>query len=178
MSNLSIQNGTTSLSALISRPSSPQASVAGASAHTTKPSAPARKKTRTNSSSRSSISSIDALISEAIGSSSQHHIRVPRPHDAPTQVRNYLTPSSTSKEEIPSAFVARRNKLKAKEAAVTKAPAPGPSTAGRKRTRDEAGGDEVYQLQDYDTPMSGGNNNNAASPSTTPSSPTGNPVTA
>ncbi|KAG8952941.1 hypothetical protein FRC04_003393 [Tulasnella sp. 424] len=194
MSNLSIQNGTTSLSALMSGPPSPQASVAGASAHTPKPSAPARKKTRTSSSSRSSISSIDALISEAMGSNNNNNNNaagrlVPTGHrrnitsaslvplDAPTQIRNYLTPSSTSKKEIPSAFVARRNKLKAKEAAVTKPPAPGPSTAGRKRTRDEAGGDEVDQLQDDDTPMSGGNNN-AASPSTTPSSPTGGPVPA
>lgn len=93
------------------------------------------------------------------------------PLDAPTQIRNYLTPSSTSKKEIPSAFVARRNKLKAKEAAVAKVSPPGPSTAGRKRTRDEAGGDEVDQLQDDDTPM-GNSANAAASPSTTPSSPT------
>ncbi|KAG8906459.1 hypothetical protein FRC01_008012 [Tulasnella sp. 417] len=190
MSNLSIQNGTTSLSALMSGPPSPEASIAGASAHTPKPSAPARKKTRTNSSSRSSISSIDAMISEAMGptsnnsgSTSPSGRLVPTGHrrnitsaslvplDAPTQIRNYLTPSSTSKKEIPSAFVARRNKLKAKEAAISKTSGPGPSTAGRKRTRDEAGGDEVDQLQDDDTPM-GNSANAAASPSTTPSSPT------
>ncbi|KIO29592.1 hypothetical protein M407DRAFT_6124 [Tulasnella calospora MUT 4182] len=145
MSNLSIQNGTTSLSALMSGTPSPEASIAGASAHTPKPSAPARKKTRTSSSSRSSISSIDALINEAMGSNNSNSSGnnnnsaagrlVPTGHrrnitsaslvplDAPTQIRNYLTPSSTSKKEIPSAFVARRNKLKAKEAAVTK-PAP------------------------------------------------------
>lgn len=188
MSNLSIQNGTTSLSALMSGPPSPQASVAGASAHTPKPSAPARKKTRTNSSSRSSISSIDALISEAMGANNTpaagrlvptgHRRNITSaslvPLDAPTQIRNYLTPSSTSKKEIPSAFVARRNKLKAKEAAITKTSTPGPSTAGRKRTREDAGVDEVDQLQDDDTPMS--NNNAAASPSTTPSSPTNNPA--
>ncbi|KAG9049042.1 hypothetical protein FS837_011421 [Tulasnella sp. UAMH 9824] len=196
MSNLSIQNGTTSLSALMSGPPSPEASIAGASAHTPKPSAPARKKTRTNSSSRSSISSIDALISEAMGSNSNNNNNsaagrlVPTGHrrnitsaslvplDAPTQIRNYLTPSSTSKKEIPSAFVARRNKLKAKEAAISKVSPPGPSTAGRKRTRDEAGGDEVDQLQDDDMPMAN-SANAAASPSTTPSSPTnGGPGTA
>ncbi|KAG9013831.1 hypothetical protein FRB90_005688 [Tulasnella sp. 427] len=194
MSNLSIQNGTTSLSALMSGPPSPQASVTGASAHTPKPSAPPRKKTRTSSSSRSSISSIDALISEAMGPNSTSNNNaagrlVPTGHrrnitsaslvplDAPTQIRNYLTPSSTSKKEIPSAFVARRNKLKAKEVAINKvgsSSGAGPSTtAGRKRTRDDAGVDEVDQLQDDDTVMHA-----AASPSTTPSSPNNTHVTA
>ncbi|KAG8949948.1 hypothetical protein FRC00_007915, partial [Tulasnella sp. 408] len=92
MSNLSIQNGTTSLSALMSGPPSPEASIAGASAHTPKPSAPARKKTRTNSSSRSSISSIDALISEAMGSNSNNNNNAARL--VPTGHRRNITSAS------------------------------------------------------------------------------------
>ncbi|KAG9049047.1 hypothetical protein FS837_011427 [Tulasnella sp. UAMH 9824] len=89
------------------------------------------------------------------------------PLDAPTQIRNYLTLRPHTRRRSP----ARSSRARTKEAAISKVSAPGPSTAGRKRTRDEAGGDEVDQLQDDDTHM-GNSANAAASPSTTPSSPT------
>ncbi|KAG8896656.1 hypothetical protein FRB99_008769 [Tulasnella sp. 403] len=140
-----------------------------------------RKKSRTLSSSRSSVSSIDQLISEVMNGGQPTNRLLPTGHrrnitsaslvplDAPTQIRNYLTPSSTSKKEIPSAFVARRNKLKAKEVAVfTKAPA-APTTAGRKRTREEAGlktepnddNEHIDELQDDDTPINASPSNSS-----------------
>ncbi|KAG8934101.1 hypothetical protein FRC02_010584 [Tulasnella sp. 418] len=140
MSNLSIasststhvdQDGSTTLSFEIASP-------------------PARKKARTTS-----RSSVDSILMEISGHNATNRL-VPTGHrrnitsaslvplDAPTQVRHYLTPSSTSKKETPSAFIARKNKLKAKEATLR----------SKKRSRDgeDDGHDEVIERDELINP--------------------------
>ncbi|KAG8873399.1 hypothetical protein FRB97_006757 [Tulasnella sp. 331] len=213
MSDLSLHHqhgaGTTSLRALLSCPPSPTGGAASAAVQLAS-SAPPRKKARTSSGS-SETSILDVLLNpEGAG---QHPTRlVPTGHrrnitssalvplNAPTQVRNYLTPSSTSKKEIPSAFVARRNKLKAKESAikanVASATAGGSTAgssgagssvaAGRKRSRSQAASDDgdgeddgIDELQDDDTPMAAvGAGGASSTPTGVPSRPGVNTGTA
>ncbi|KAG9013510.1 hypothetical protein FRB94_002104 [Tulasnella sp. JGI-2019a] len=206
MSDLSLHHqhgaGTTSLRALLSCPPSPTGGHASPAVQLAT-SAPPRKKARTSSRS-SETSVLDVLLNP--DSMGQHPTRlVPTGHrrnitssalvplNAPTQVRNYLTPSSTSKKEIPSAFVARRNKLKAKESAVkatvASATVAGGSTAGssgagssvaagRKRSRSQAASDDgdgeddgVDELQDDDTPMAGAGGGGSSTGGTAPTRP-------
>jgi len=146
--------GTTSL-ALISQPPSPVQ-------HRDNPSAHTRKKSRTLSHTSFDGSNADyADLAQAGGNttSAASNRLIPTGHrrnitsaslvplDAPTQIRNYLTPSSTSKKDTPSAFVARKNKLKAKAASLRSSATP-TAPSGRKRSLDDAGFAESIDSND------------------------------